>query len=124
MIDNVDQVAKQVKLEHNVDVKPWLIKSVMREAGLRYTKIIRAPILGNSDRSMVLRMQFSLKYLHLPLDKRIIVLDESWIGHHQFKRNSWQVKGKANSVPAYSQVPRVTLITACDSLGNIYLSAA
>ena len=77
MIDNFYIVTKQVKLEHNVDVKPWLIKSVMREAGLRYTKIIRAPILGNLDRFMVLRMQFSLKYMHLPLDKRIIVLDES-----------------------------------------------
>ena len=34
------------------------------------------------------------------------------------------LKGLPNSVPAYSQVPRTTMIVACDSLGNVYISAA
>ena len=39
-----------------------------------------------------------------------------------FRRRKWQVKGSTNSVPAFSMAPRVSMIAATDSLGNIYFS--
>ena len=39
-----------------------------------------------------------------------------------FRRRKWQVKGSTNSVPAFSLAPRVSMIVATDSLGNIYFS--
>jgi uncharacterized protein YcbK (DUF882 family) len=39
-----------------------------------------------------------------------------------FRRRKWQVKGSTNSVPAFSMAPRVSMIVATDSLGNIYFS--
>ena len=39
-----------------------------------------------------------------------------------FRRRKWQVRGSTNSVPAFSLAPRVSMIAATDSLGNIYFS--
>jgi len=34
----------------------------------------------------------------------------------------WQAPGTNNSVPAFQMAPRITMMTACDSIGNVYLS--
>jgi hypothetical protein len=39
-----------------------------------------------------------------------------------FRRRKWQVQGSTNSVPAFSMAPRVSMIAATDSLGNIFFS--
>ena len=44
------------------------------------------------------------------------------LGMSDFRRRKWQVKGSTNSVPAFSLAPRVSMIVATDSLGNIYFS--
>ena len=113
-----------MKDDHDLDVKPWAVSEVMRRDGLRYKKIRKVPLQGNGDRQLILRQQYSLKYLQLPPDKRVIIIDETWLGSHEMRVFKYGLKGLPNSVPAYSQVLRTTLITACDSLGNVYISAA
>ena len=39
-----------------------------------------------------------------------------------FHRRKWQVRGSTNSIPAFFLAPRVSMIAATDSLGNIYFS--
>ena len=41
-----------------------------------------------------------------------------------FRRMKWQAPGATNSVAALSMAPRVTMLTAVDSLGGVFLSLA
>ena len=54
--------------------------------------------------------------------KRIINIDESWIDSGDYRRRSWQRKGVTNANPVKKVSPRITLIVAVDSLGQIYAS--
>ena len=49
-------------------------------------------------------------------------IDETWLGMSDFRRQKWHARGVTNSVPAFSLAPRVTMITAVDSLGGAYFS--
>ena len=39
-----------------------------------------------------------------------------------FRRFKWQYPGRNNSVAAFQLAPRVSMFTACDTLGNVYVS--
>ena len=39
-----------------------------------------------------------------------------------FRRRKWRPKGSTNSVPQLSVVPRISMITALDSMGRVYIS--
>ena len=41
-----------------------------------------------------------------------------------FRRRKWQAPGSKNSVGAFQMTPRVSMLTAVDSLGNLYLALA
>ena len=49
-------------------------------------------------------------------------IDETWLGMSDFRRMKWQAPGTTNSIAAFSMAPRVTMIVAADSLGNIYFA--
>ena len=49
-------------------------------------------------------------------------IDETWLGMSDFRRMKWQAPDSTNSVPAFSLAPRVTMLAAVDSLGNVYFS--
>ena len=96
----------------------------MVEDGMKFKKVKHIPMNGNKDRSLVLRQQWALTFLALPLGTRIICIDETWLGMSDFRRMKWQKDGNDNSVAAFSLVPRVTMLAALDSLGNAWISLA
>ena len=49
-------------------------------------------------------------------------IDETWLGMCDFRRQKWRAPDTTNSVPAFSMAPRVTMITAVDTLGNVYFA--
>ena len=93
------------------------------ELGMRYKKILSASIHSNSVKNLVLRQQFALEFLNqLQAGKTIINIDETWIGMTDFRRMKWRPHGSSNSVPKMQVMPRVTMIVALDTRGQVYLS--
>ena len=39
-----------------------------------------------------------------------------------WRRRKWQTPGSKNSVKAFQMTPRVTMLTAVDTLGNLYIA--
>ena len=57
-------------------------------------------------------------------DKVLLNLDETWLGMSDWRRRKWQAPEGTNSVAAFQMTPRVTMLTAVDTLGNVYLALA
>ena len=49
-------------------------------------------------------------------------IDETWINESDFRRRKWREYDGTNAVPTHSLTPRITLIAALDTMGNIYLT--
>ena len=56
------------------------------------------------------------------MGKRIINVDETWVGMQDFRRRKWKPHGSTNSVAMTSIRPRITMILALDTDGELYLS--
>ena len=54
--------------------------------------------------------------------KTVINVDETWLGMTNFRRRSWSVPGKSNSMPAKNLQPRISMIVALDSEGGLKFS--
>ena len=90
---------------------------------LRYKKIVPVPVHANSDRCLVQRQQCALKFLELvQTKKRIINIDETWVDSGDFRRRCWQRANLSNSIPIKKVQPRITLVVAVDSTGELYAS--
>ena len=62
-------------------------------------------------------------FLGLDKSKKVIIqIDESWLGMMDFRRMKWRVKDSTNSVSTLAVIPRISMIVALDTLGNLYLS--
>ena len=72
---------------------------------------------------MILRQQGALKVLEAINNGKILInIDETWINECDFRRMKWRAYGSTNVIPAVSLTPRVTMIAALDTLGNVYLT--
>ena len=49
-------------------------------------------------------------------------MDETWLGMSDFRRRKWRPHRHTNSVAHLDIAPRVSMIVACDSLGEVFLS--
>ena len=54
--------------------------------------------------------------------KKIINIDETWIGELDYRKQKWRKRGCPNTVTAKEVTPRLTLIAAVDTQGKIYLA--
>ena len=109
----------------NIEIKESEACKIMRDLGMRYRKVQHIALSANSQRSLVLRQQWAVKLLHQDLESTIICnLDESWLGMSDFRRMKWQFPGTNNSVGAFQVTPRVSILTAIDSIGNSYIALA
>ena len=54
--------------------------------------------------------------------KTIINFDETWIAMTDFRRRKWQAPNTNNSVAVLQTADRISMITALDSKGSVYLS--
>ena len=90
---------------------------------MRFKKLVPISIHGNSAKNLVLRQQFAIHMIRLLQEgKRVLNLDESWIGMGDFRRRKWRAPGTTNSVAQLPIVPRISMIMALDSHGEVYLS--
>ena len=64
-----------------------------------------------------------MKLLELLEDgKRILNIDESWLSGTNFKRAKWREHGQTNSDPIKIVNPRISVIAAVDTEGDVYMS--
>lgn len=54
--------------------------------------------------------------------KIIVNVDETWIGQTDFRRRKWRVPGTTNSMENFLINPRVSMIAAVSSVGELYFS--
>jgi hypothetical protein len=97
----------------------------MKDLGMSFRKVKHIANTANSTTSKILRQQWALAFLKSDKENRVYLnLDETWLGMSDFRRMKWQAPGTNNSVPAYQMAPRVSMFTALDTLGNVYVSLA
>ena len=53
---------------------------------------------------------------------RVIAIDESWLDATDYRRRSWNFKHQVNSLPEPLVRPRISLLAAIDTAGEIYVS--
>ena len=77
---------------HQVKVTALDVRKVLNNSeGIRYRKVKWVPAKGNSPQSLVLRQKFAQYLLaQLHTGKRILNVDESWLGVSDFRRMAWQ----------------------------------
>jgi hypothetical protein len=122
-LESANSIALAVKDLTEINVSNGLVKDVLKkDIGMRYRRIQRVPLHLNSVKNRILRQQWAIKYLELIRDKIWLDIDESWLSDSAFLRKKWSMPGDNNSLPVQFVVPRITVITGLDSLGNLYLS--
>ena len=57
-------------------------------------------------------------------NKTIMNVDETWVGMTDSRRMKWCRIGKPNSVPKKNVMPRISMLTALDSTGQLYVALA
>lgn len=123
-VDSAREVRKALMDTTGADVKEPEIRSIMKEdLGMRYRKLVPVSIHGNSQKNLVLRQQFAMKLIGLLLEgKRLLNVDETWLGMTDFRRRKWRAPGTTNSVAQLNMVPRVSMIMGIDTAGMVYIS--
>ena len=122
-ISNTEQVMNKVNEVQGVRITLTEARRFLHQMGLRYRKIHHVPLKANSDRNLILRQRWAMKVIENDHKGRVYLnIDETWLGMCDFRRQKWRVRGTNNSVPAFSLAPRVTMLVAADSLGNVYFS--
>ena len=71
----------------------------------------------------MLRQQYAVRMLELlKQDKRIINIDETWIGESNFVRKTWAPRDKRGNTILKTVNPRVSMIAALDTDGRIWFA--
>ena len=90
---------------------------------MSYKKVQSISLHTNSVNNLVCRQRYALEMLRLLREKkRILNVDESWLGMTDFRRMKWQRRDDNNSVPHLQLAPRVSMILGLDTEGSVYLS--
>ena len=115
-----------VTKQHKITSTVTEVRSVMKqELGMSYRKITTVSLHSNSEKNLVLRQRWSLEFLAQARKKKTFInIDETWLGMSDFRRMKWQVPGTTNSVAKLEIAPRITMILALDTKGNVYLALA
>ena len=53
---------------------------------------------------------------------RIINVDESWVNELDFARRKWHNRTESNSLPRNNVCPRLSLLTAIDTEGQVFMA--
>ena len=97
----------------------------MKDLGYKFRKVNHIAMSANSERSLVLRQQWAITLLKENPSKKVLLnLDETWCGMSDWRRYKWRAPDCKNSVRAFQMTPRITMLTAVDTLGNVYISCA
>lgn len=93
------------------------------DLGMRFTKVKDISWLENSTRNLILRQQFAKVFLQkAEKAKRIINIDETWLGMQDFRRTKWTGPHRSESWPKKAFAPRISLLLALDNSGRSYVA--
>lgn len=53
---------------------------------------------------------------------RVINVDETWINQADFRRRKWRRRGETNSVAMKVIQPRISMLSAIDTDGNLFFA--
>ena len=71
-----------------------------KDMAMSYKKVVPVSLQANSQRNLILRQQFGLTLISLlNRGKKILNVDETWLGMTDFRRRKWREKDTTNSVP-------------------------
>ena len=92
-ISSATQVKEQVQPQDKKISLATVRTVLMKDYGLRFGKVKRIPNNANTLRNLHMRQQFGKKMLDLlSSGKRILNVDETWIGQTNFSRREWRSK--------------------------------
>ena len=96
-IRNIRIIQYPYENEAGEEVSPYHIKQTLKkEMDLKYGKIKKLAKQANSTRNLYMRQQFGIKMLDLLAEgKRILNIDETWLGQTNYQRQVWQTKRHA-----------------------------
>ena len=99
IITKASVVTHQLYIEHGLQVRDWEVRKIFRERlGLRYKRVKRIAFKGNTDKNLYLRQRFGMRLIELlQAGKRVLGVDETWLGDTQFVRRKWAMKGSTFS---------------------------
>ena len=91
LIQRAEDIMTQFEERSGTKMKLHRVRQVMKDLlNLRYNKIVKLPVHGNSERCLVQRQQCALEFFRqLKAGKRVINIDESWIASGDYRRRSW-----------------------------------
>ena len=100
-IDSVGTIQKAIKETKGEEIKQHVIRDVMKkDMAMSYKKVVPVSLQANSQRNLILRQQFGLTLISLlNRGKKILNVDETWLGMTDFRRRKWREKDTTNSVP-------------------------
>jgi len=77
----------------------------------------------NSIKSKILRQQFALAFLSIDLEKKVLLnIDETWLAFSDMRRRKWRPHRHTNSVAKLAIAPRISMIAALDTRGEVYMT--
>ena len=98
-------------------------RELHKNFGMRYRKIREIAFQGNNERNLALRCMFAQEFLKVLAEgKRIINIDETWLNQLEFNRFKWCKKGEVNSMRIKGVSPRISMIVALATTGEVYCS--
>ena len=53
---------------------------------------------------------------------RVLNVDQTWINHGDMRNQKWRKRGQTNSIREKSISPRISVIAAVDTEGEVYMS--
>ena len=94
-----------------------------KELDMSYQKIVKTAIHANSVKNLFLRQRFAVKFIALTQKKTVFLnIDETWLDMSDFRKMKWRPKYSTNSNPVFTVWPRISMIVAIDTLGNVYFT--
>ena len=98
-INSVEKVSMEVENQIGGKVMHHEVRKVMKnDFNMKFKKLKHVALHTNSVNNLILRQQFSLKFLECALQGKVLMnLDESWIDRGDFRRRNWQLKDQHSS---------------------------
>jgi hypothetical protein len=117
-------VKELVKKTYGLSVSDAYVASVLRNVlGMRYKRVKRVAMQANSEASLVKRKVAAEVLLDaMQQGKRILNIDETWLGETDFRRLKWRGRGESNSLSTKDVSPRLSMLAAIDNFGGLYVS--
>lgn len=121
-LDSAIKIQRHIEQAHSRHLSLKFIQTTMKyELGYKFQKIRKLDDRANSERCLISRMKFALRFIELMKTRtRIVMVDESW--YVDLGQRLYQRKGQKNSQTMVQLNPRISVIIAIDSFGKLYIS--